>query len=76
MVNRADFERRDAWRDIITPPNGIDVKKGSAQSLGKIDENTGAYVCPECGELYSKGCGNCFHSRYKDEDPLATGPNK
>jgi predicted RNA-binding Zn-ribbon protein involved in translation (DUF1610 family) len=36
----------------------------------RIDEETGMYVCPECGQLVNQGCRNCFHARYKDEDPF------
>jgi len=56
------------------PKKGLQLPRQDAKSLG-IDETTGAYTCPECHRLYNLSCGNCFHSRYKDEDPLS-GPER
>lgn len=59
--------------DKISPDSG---KKRDNLNKVKIDEKTGMFVCPECGKLVNQNCGNCFHNRFKDEDPFNFNPEK
>jgi len=54
-------------------PVNFDEEQKSVVSISqtpRIDKNTGIFSCPECGQIVNPKCGNCFHSRFKGEDPL------
>ncbi len=80
MVNRADQERRQAWHDLaagVEKPDAVNPKKKPVDELdlSQVDENTGTPLCPEYGKLYNPNCGNCYHSRFRDEYPLQPHPD-
>ena len=51
------------------PKSKLDSELTDVKEL-KHDPNSGMIVCPECGLLVNQSCGNCFHNRFKDEDPF------
>ena len=49
-------------------------KRDKPNDVLGVDKNSGLYTCPECGQVSNPGCPNCFHARYKGEDPLQPNP--
>lgn len=62
----AGLVEKDISKKDVAPVEFVE-KKGQ---IPNVDKNTGVFSCPECHEVFNSGCRNCFHSRFKGEDPF------